>query len=148
MELKIPPPVLFALALLVIFFLPQSGQIGALEYVAVGLACLLGFVCAISSIYAFYRANTTVNPHDPNKTSTLVTTGIYRVTRNPMYMALLYFLVAFSFWQTSLLGLFVVLGVKIYLTRYQIMPEERILAAKFPKEYAQYQQRVPRWFWK
>ncbi|MEQ1526428.1 MAG: isoprenylcysteine carboxylmethyltransferase family protein [Gallionella sp.] len=97
------------------------------------------------SLWLFFRAKTTFNPMNPNNTSHLVTTGLYRISRNPMYLGLLLMLIGWVMYLGSispilLLPLFVWL-----LTKMQIEPEEKILIDKFGQEYQDYQQRVRRW---
>lgn len=120
------------------FDVPWSDQI------VYGLV-LIGLVLDFSGFFAFRRDRTTINPLRPGTTSTLVCHGIYRYTRNPMYLGLLCFLTAWAVhlaqWQAFLgLPLFVAL-----LTRLQILPEERILTAKFGPLYTNYCERVRRW---
>ena len=75
----------------------------------------------------------------------MVRHGIYRFTRNPMYLGQLLQLVAWAFWLENLLAFAVLPAYIAYLTRFQIIPEERILSARFGASYAAYQQRVRRW---
>jgi protein-S-isoprenylcysteine O-methyltransferase Ste14 len=88
---------------------------------------------------------TTINPMSPNKTSALVTGGIYRLSRNPMYVGLFLFLMAWAI-QLSMLWPFIgpVLFV-IYINRFQITPEERVMESKFGDEYSVYKNKVRRW---
>lgn len=109
------------------------------------LALILGGALALSGAISFRRARTTVNPLQPEATTALVTSGIYRFTRNPMYLGFALFLVAWAVWFAfpwSLLGVF---GFVAYMSRYQIIPEERALAALFGSEFDRYRHRVRRW---
>jgi protein-S-isoprenylcysteine O-methyltransferase Ste14 len=93
----------------------------------------------------FRRANTTVNPLKPQAASSLVTIGIYRYTRNPMYLGLLFLIVA---WAVLLSSPFALLGPVTFVAfigRFQIVPEERVLSALFGEEYAAYKSHVRRW---
>ena len=97
------------------------------------------------SLWLFFRAKTTFNPMNPSKTSYLVTSGLYCISRNPMYFGLLLMLIGWALYLGSispilLLPLFVWL-----LTKMQIEPEEKILIDKFGQEYKNYQRRVRRW---
>ena len=88
---------------------------------------------------------TTINPLRPHNASAIVSHGIYRYTRNPMYVGLLMFLTAWAVWLSNLLA-FAVLPVFVAcLTRLQIIPEERILTEKFGETYTRYAQNVRRW---
>ena len=96
-------------------------------------------------VVAFLRSKTTVNPLQPGKASALVTTGVYRMTRNPMYLGLLLLLTA---WAIHLSVLWPFLGPVLfilYINRFQIVPEERVLRSLFGDEYAAYASRVRRW---
>ena len=114
-----------------------------------GIICLAialaGGATALAGDLAFKRARTTVNPFRPQNTSSLVTSGIYRFTRNPMYLGLLAIVLG---WGTFLCSAFAFLGpvaFVAYITRFQIVPEERVLLAKFGSAYSTYLARVRRW---
>ncbi|MFL6647317.1 MAG: methyltransferase family protein, partial [Sulfurifustaceae bacterium] len=92
-----------------------------------------------------HRVDTTKDPRHPERATALVTGGIYRITRNPMYLGLALVLVGWGIFLSnvlSLLGVVVFLG---YLNRFQIVPEERALEARFGEAYRQYKQTVRRW---
>ena len=102
-------------------------------------------IIGLPAVFGFHRAKTTVNPLKPEASSALVTGGIYRWTRNPMYLAMLLLLVAWACivanWAAlAMLPLFVA-----YLNRFQIGPEERALQARFGGEFEQYKRTVRRW---
>jgi protein-S-isoprenylcysteine O-methyltransferase Ste14 len=149
LELKIPPPLVaigVALLMWLTFWVvgplevPYGLRIGAtLAFVVVGL----GF--DLAGLVSFVRAKPTVNPIKPASTSSLVITGVYRVTRNPMYLGLLLVLLG---WATVLAnGVAFLLAplFVLYINRFQIAPEERVLSAKFGAEFSAYQARVRRW---
>lgn len=148
LELRIPPVALvfiFAgLMALGAYVLPFAVGIPAAIFIAVALF-LVGAAVAIAGVLAFKRNKTTVNPFTPERTSTLVTTGIYRFTRNPMYLG---FLLALAGWAVLLSNLvaFALLPVFIaYMNRFQIEPEERALENHFGADYRAYKQSVRRW---
>ncbi|MGO2387344.1 MAG: methyltransferase family protein, partial [Psychrobacter sp.] len=93
----------------------------------------------------FKKAQTTVNPHTPEKSTNLVTSGIYRYTRNPMYLGLVLVLLGWAFYLSHLLPFMLVPVFMIYMTRFQIQPEEKMMAQKFGREYQVYLSRVRRW---
>ncbi|EED38272.1 isoprenylcysteine carboxyl methyltransferase family protein [Stenotrophomonas sp. SKA14] len=149
LETRIPPPLVMLLC----------GGIGYLaSRVAVGMrvplpmpgvlaAALvtLGVVLNLLPKLAFRRARTTVNPLRPSASSALVTHGVYRYTRNPMYLGQSIVLAgAMLYLQNPVAWLAVPLFV-LYITRWQIVPEERALSARFPGAYAIFCQRVRRW---
>lgn len=147
---RLPPPLLYAGALLLGHFLDRRWPLAefppafrpAAHWIGL-LFILAGVVHAFSAISLFVRSRTTIIPH--GRSSTLVTRGAYRWTRNPMYvgLTLAYLGVAallVSVWALPLLvvPLFVVHG-------YVIPMEERQLAASFGAAYDQYRMRVRRW---
>jgi protein-S-isoprenylcysteine O-methyltransferase Ste14 len=109
------------------------------------LIALVGVAFDIAALLAFRKASTTINPLRPEKSSALVTGGVYRLSRNPMYVGLLLFLVAWAAYLASPLALAGPVSFVLYIQRFQILPEERILAAIFGGEYDAYRARVRRW---
>lgn len=94
---------------------------------------------------AFRKAHTTINPLRPDRAAAVVTMGVYRVTRNPMYLGLVLILLGLALYLASP---WAVLGPPVfvaYITRYQIQPEERVLAARFGTPYTDYCAQVRRW---
>ena len=110
----------------------------------VGLAAV-GAAFSLSGVLAFRHAKTTVNPLKPESSSSLVTTGVYKITRNPMYAGMLFLLFAWAVFLWSVWSLLGPLGFAAYMGRFQIAPEERVLAGLFGAEYAEYKARVRRW---
>jgi len=110
-----------------------------------GFFIILGLSVDLSAIAFFLRAKTTVNPYTPDKSSALVTAGIYRVTRNPMYIGLICLLLAWTIWLGCFFGLLLIALFQQYITHFQIMPEERSLQALFGKTYDDYCAQVRRW---
>jgi protein-S-isoprenylcysteine O-methyltransferase Ste14 len=110
----------------------------------VGLA-LLGALTCLGGVVAFRRAKTTVNPMEPNTTSSLVVSGIYRYTRNPMYLGFLLILIAWAAALSNVLALLSAPAFVLYMNCFQILPEERALASRFARDYAEYRARVRRW---
>ncbi|WP_421784757.1 methyltransferase family protein [Hyphobacterium sp.] len=105
----------------------------------------LGIMVAALGIMAFRRHRTTINPHRINEASALVTTGIYRLTRNPMYLGMLLVLFAVVAYTGDLMTLLAPIGFIVTLNRLQIRPEERALVATFGNAYSAYCDRVRRW---
>lgn len=97
------------------------------------------------SLWLFFRAKTTFNPMNPSNTSHLVITGLYRISRNPMYLGLLLMLIGWALYLGSVSPLLVLPLFVWLLTKMQIEPEEEILIQKFGQEYKDYQRRVRRW---
>jgi protein-S-isoprenylcysteine O-methyltransferase Ste14 len=94
---------------------------------------------------AFRRARTTTNPLKPEAASSLVIAGVYRYTRNPMYVGVACVLVGWAVYRGSLPAFVVPVLFVLFITRFQIIPEERVLSAKFGPKFAEYQAKVRRW---
>jgi protein-S-isoprenylcysteine O-methyltransferase Ste14 len=108
---------------------------GTLTLLAVGL-----FVAAVRT---FRRAGTPVPGNQP--TTTIVRTGPYRFSRNPIYLAFSLFQLGLSVWINSL-GLLIMLIPAVAIMALVVIPrEERYLAARFPSEYSSYRATVRRW---
>jgi protein-S-isoprenylcysteine O-methyltransferase Ste14 len=113
-------------------------------YLALGLGAA-GLVLDAAALAAFVRARTTVNPLRPEKSSALVRSGAYRLSRNPMYLGLALLLAGWAIWLANALALALLPAFVAWLDRFQIRPEERALAARFGAEYEAYRARVRRW---
>ena len=149
LELKIPPPIVALGCAAAMYGLAQlfpSGWVAipARLHLAIGLAGA-GVAADVAGIWAFRLHRTTINPLTPHKSSSVVQDGIYRFTRNPMYLGMLLLLSAWAIGLANLWSLLPLPCFVAYLTRFQIQPEERSLLAKFGQPYAQYLQRVRRW---
>ncbi|WP_416769300.1 methyltransferase family protein [Pseudomonas sp. RHF3.3-3] len=150
MDNRIPPPLvatLFGLlAWLAARHLPGTLALAIEWRIGLALVVLLaGVAICLAGVFSFRRARTTVNPLRPETASALVRSGIYRYTRNPMYLGFATVLVAWSIflaWPPALLG---VLGFVTYMNRFQIGPEERALAGLFGRDFTQYCSEVRRW---
>jgi protein-S-isoprenylcysteine O-methyltransferase Ste14 len=106
---------------------------------------MIGVCFDLAGIISFWLARTTINPMKPAKTSSLVCSGVYRVTRNPMYLGLLFILIAWAVFLSSAWALIGPLAFVLYMNRFQIAPEERALSAMFGISYSAYKSRVRRW---
>ena len=110
------------------------------------LLLIIGFLIMLVAIIQFISSKTTTNPLEPEKTSTLVTSGIYNFTRNPMYLAMLLFLIAFGLRLGNAFNTLVAAGFVYYMNHFQIKHEEKALKQKFGKTYQLYCKAVRRWF--
>ena len=149
LELKIPP---------LLVWLVMAGAMLGVSYAAARLSftlagsipialvlVALGWALALAGVIAFRGKRTTVNPLSPSASSSVVASGVYRISRNPMYLG---FLLALAGWAVYLsnAGAAVLLPAFVaYMTQFQIKPEERALRAKFGSEFARYMSRVRRW---
>lgn len=106
---------------------------------------LLAAAVGIAGLRAFRRARTTSNPLRPDAASALVTGGIYRHTRNPMYVAMAIALVAWCAWLGHALAPLGVAAFVLWIDRRQVPPEEQALRALFGAEFERYCASVRRW---
>jgi len=112
----------------------------------VGLFLLsIAVLVGISAIVSFRKHKTTVNPTKPETSSTIVSSGIYSFSRNPMYLAMLLSLISLAYYLQHLTSLPIILVMNSYMTRFQIMPEEKMLTKLFGQQYLEYQVKVRRW---
>jgi len=149
LELKVPPPVVAFLIGVAMWFAFPHGVPVELSLVAritaFAVIALAGGAIALAGELEFRRARTTINPFKPENSTTLVTSGIYRITRNPMYVGLTLVLVGWAAFLWSAWALPGPVVFALYITRFQIAPEERALCARFGETYAQYAAHVRRW---
>ena len=148
LELKVPPLAFGFLVGALMWFASASSvfAINLLWPLAFALSlCVVGFALALAGVLAFRRAKTTVNPLTPESTTTMVTSGIYRFTRNPMYLGFLLVLAGWAVYLSNLLAIALLPLFVWYMNRFQILPEEKALVAKFPDGFIAYKASVPRW---
>ena len=149
METRIPPPIYALAAGVAMWFVADRFPAGVIDFpgqaiVAVGLS-LLGAAIDLTSMGGFFKAKTTVNPLRPESTSALVTSGFYRVTRNPMYLGMGLLLTAWAIWLGHPGNVIPIAAYVWLITRYQIAPEERAMEAQFGEAYRNYKRKVRRW---
>ncbi|MEP0211845.1 MAG: isoprenylcysteine carboxylmethyltransferase family protein [Cellulophaga sp.] len=150
MSLKLPPVVVVFVFGLVMYVLARFLPFGIFDFfgrtmLLKGLLVVMLLVLAAST-YKFLKAKTTVDPKNLSKTSALVTTGIYKFTRNPMYLAMLLLLIGWGLFLSNAFNMLIAAGFVSYMNAYQIKPEEEMLTQKFGKEYTSYTKKVRRWF--
>jgi protein-S-isoprenylcysteine O-methyltransferase Ste14 len=105
----------------------------------------VGLTFGVAAMRSFLREKTTMNPIKPGAASSLVTSGVFRFTRNPMYLSLALYLLAWTAYLSNWLAFLFVPMFVLYINEFQIKPEERALFALFGAEYASYKERVRRW---
>jgi len=103
----------------------------------------LGVIINLVADKAFHKANTTVKPSE--ESSALITRGVFRASRNPMYLGFVLILIGIAVLMRSLTPYVVVLAFAILIDRMYITVEERMLAEKFGAEWEKYRQRTRRW---
>jgi protein-S-isoprenylcysteine O-methyltransferase Ste14 len=149
LDLKVPPPAVAVFMAAVMwlgsryapafgFHLPARDGIAAAFFLA-------GILSSVSGVASIKRARTTLNPMKPDSATTLVNSGIYRFTRNPMYLGLLLLLLGWAIHLSNVIALVVAAGFILYMNRFQIAPEERALASRFGPQFTAYASKVRRW---
>jgi protein-S-isoprenylcysteine O-methyltransferase Ste14 len=149
LELKVPPPVVGLFTAMLMWLtakkVPTLGLILP-QRKGLVLGLLVAGVCvSILGVASFRRARTTVNPLKPEEASCLVRSGIYRYTRNPMYLGLLLILLGWAVFLANIVAFIFLPAFVVYLNRFQIRPEEKALASAFGQDFASYRSKVRRW---
>jgi protein-S-isoprenylcysteine O-methyltransferase Ste14 len=142
---RIPPPILAAGVILAMGLTAGWPAPSPLRWTAAGLVFLIAGAFGLPALRAFRRAGTTIDPVRIDQASALVTTGSYRLTRNPMYVSLVLMLVAWALFLGEPWVWFGPALLALWLDRLQIRPEEDAMATRFGAEYAAYRARVRRW---
>jgi protein-S-isoprenylcysteine O-methyltransferase Ste14 len=149
LENKIPPPLVAGIFGIFMWWISTvaplvepNSSVRQILSVAIFLSGL--FFC-VAGVVSFRRAKTTVNPLKPETASSLVDSGIYRISRNPMYLGFALLLLSLSVFLSSSWSLVGVVGFVLYMNAFQITPEERALEAIFESGYTSYKSQVRRW---
>ena len=149
LSLKVPPPVqaiTFGVLMWVVARQVSAGQFQfELQLLVAILITIAGVALVVTSILEFRRASTTIDPFNPEEASSLVASGVFRFSRNPMYLSLLLVLIGWFIWLGSFYNLAVLALFVSYITAFQIKPEEAVMKSLFGEKYDQYRSRVRRW---
>jgi protein-S-isoprenylcysteine O-methyltransferase Ste14 len=149
LELKIPPLLLVLIFATLMWLLPLFNQtIFINENITIALFLFFevsGLVIILIGALAFKKAQTTVNPTKPETSSSLVKTGIYTITRNPMYLGMVTCLIGWGIYLGNPNSLFFIIGFILYMNQFQIKPEEKMLTTIFKQEFIDYRASVRRW---
>ena len=143
LELAIPPVAQMIIIAIVMWFFSLAGSTASVDML--GIVLLAGFFgftgCVISllGVAAFRKAKTTVDPRTPRETKKLVLSGIYQLSRNPMYLGFLTILIGWSLYLSNIYAFPLLPVFVLYMNRFQIIPEERFMLEKFGDEYVLYQ---------
>ena len=149
LEHKIPPPLVTLIAIAGIYLCSTFTTLAPLVIApfygfSVALT-ILGLGIMLAGALEFRRAKTTVNPLAPEQASELVISGIFKRTRNPMYLGMVIVILAATLAIGHLIGLIWAMGFMLYIQVYQIHPEEKAMQKLFGESFAQYRQQVRRW---
>ena len=147
LETKIPPLIIVVFFLVLIFFLKNLLEVFTFSYqiyISFFFLCL-AIAFFSTGIIEFRKYKTTLNPLKPEESSALLTTGVFKFSRNPIYLALLNLLISFSIYLGSFLGLIILPLFVIYMNQFQIKPEEKAMLKLYGKEFENYCSNVRRW---
>lgn len=149
LEARIPPPLVAAAAALAMWLIARSVPEMTIPFarrvqVTAALA-IIGVVTVVIGALQFHQARTTLTPLNPGAASALVVSGIYRYTRNPMYLGMAIVLLSWAIYLSHPLAMLGVAAFVAYIHRFQIIPEEKALRALFPGSFEAYARRVRRW---
>jgi protein-S-isoprenylcysteine O-methyltransferase Ste14 len=148
-QLKIPPVVIMLISAFIMWALSKIFPYLTYEFPVRWVIALIlaatGGIIALSGIISFRRAKTTVNPVQFDSVSALVVSGIYSITRNPMYLGLLFVLLGWGYFLSSIITFAGIPLYMLYMTYFQIRYEETVLETKFGQAYVKYMKKVHRW---
>lgn len=147
MNNKIPPPIVTLTFGLLIYFtksLFPAFTNGLLSILSL-LSLLIGLSILISAVSSFKKQQTTVNPISIEKASSLVVTGIFKYSRNPMYLGMVLILLSISFKFNLIGGIVLTMLFAGYITKFQIIPEEIVMNKLFGDEFEKYKNKTRRW---
>jgi protein-S-isoprenylcysteine O-methyltransferase Ste14 len=149
LELRVPPPVVAALVALLMWLVAQMLPMADFTLPAkgalAGTLATVGIALGLVAYFQFRKAATTVHPMKPQESSALVIGGVYRFTRNPMYLGMLLILAAWGLWLANAVAFLALPLFVTYLNGFQIAPEERALEARFGAAFTEYRRAVRRW---
>ena len=147
MDNKVPPPIVTFICGLAIYFSKSFfNEFFSYSNNIISLFLLiLGLVVFLSAVKSFRKQKTTVNPLEPKQASSLVTSGIFKFSRNPMYLGMLIILLSLSFKFNLIGGMTISLFFYIFITKFQIIPEEAAMNELFGNEFINYSNKTRRW---
>jgi protein-S-isoprenylcysteine O-methyltransferase Ste14 len=147
--LKIPPGIQGLLAIILIWLFDRYAPIYHITFNYLNIVgCFfigIGVFVAALGVFAFIKLNTTLDPRYPDKARELVIVGIYKYSRNPMYLGILFVLIGFTVYFGALSNVILIFLFVAFINKYQIVPEESALLKKFGKSYSHYSNSVRRW---
>jgi protein-S-isoprenylcysteine O-methyltransferase Ste14 len=148
LESKVPPPAVVLVIAVLMWLISRTApplhfDVPAHAWLA-GVLVSIGFLTGMAGVMTFVHAKTTVDPTKP-RASSMVTWGVYALSRNPMYLGGLIMLLGWAIFLSNALAFLLLPAYVLYINCFQIAPEERALTALFGQRYAAYQVRVRRW---
>ena len=150
MKFKFPPALVTFFFAVIMYLLDRFLPVGEFDFFGrkelIYVVLALGFLISFIALLQFWNIKTSIDPLHPEKASSLVTSGIFNYTRNPMYLALLLLLIAWGLHLGNAFNTLCAAGFVYFMNYFQIGPEEEALSKKFGKEYQLYLKAVRRWF--
>ena len=147
LKTKIPPPLVTLIFALAIYFSSRYFIVIEIPMRSIlsSIFIILGIFVTFSSARIFKKKETTVNPMKPDQATTLVTDGMFKITRNPMYLGMLLLLFGLSVLKGLIAGFIFLPLFVLYITIFQIIPEEEAMLNLFGEDYKSYSNKVRRW---
>ena len=145
--IKIPPPILVIILTSLVYFSSTKLELIYLPYrqIVSVIILIIGLIVIVSPVVDFIKSKTTVNPVKFKNVNRLVTTGIYRYSRNPMYLGMILIIISTTVYYLNFLSVFSPLIFYIWINKFQINREEIFLEDKFGREYLEYKSKTRRW---
>ena len=145
--LKIPPPLLVLILVISNYFSSKKIDLILLpnQDITSIIIFLIGMLILINPIFKFIKSKTTIDPIKFKKVNKLITSGIYRYSRNPMYLGLLILVTSTSIFYLNIFTITTPVFFYFWINRFQIKREEIFLTKKFGKEYLLYKTKTRRW---
>ena len=145
--IKIPPPILVIILTSLVYFSSTKLELIYLPYrqIVSVIILFIGLIVIVSPVVDFIKSKTTVNPVKFKNVNRLVTTGIYRYSRNPMYLGMILIIISTTVYYLNFLSVFSPLIFYIWINKFQISREEIFLEDKFGNEYLKYKSKTRRW---
>ena len=145
--IKIPPPILVIILTSLVYFSSTKLELIYLPYrqIVSVIILIIGLIVIVSPVVDFIKSKTTVNPVKFKNVNRLVTTGIYRYSRNPMYLGMILIVISTTVYYLNFLSVFSPLIFYIWINKFQINREEIFLEDKFGSEYLKYKSKTRRW---
>jgi len=145
--MKIPPPILVLILVVSSFLLSKKIDVIHIPHQTLVsiLILLIGILILIIPVTKFIKYKTTIDPIEFKKVNKLVTSGIYKYSRNPMYLGLLLIVISSSILYLNIYSVSTPIFFYYWINRFQIQREEIFLTEKFGKEYLSYKTKTRRW---
>ena len=145
--IKIPPPLIVLTLIISIYFSSKKIDLINIPFqLEISFFILsLGILVFINPVLKFIKSKTTINPIQFEETNRLVTSGIFKYSRNPMYLGMLMIIISTSIFYLNIYSILMPFLFIFWINKFQIKREEAFLTEKFGKEYLSYKNKTRRW---